>query len=56
MSCLICGSNACTSSFHSLEEQDEWDEAHDPCLKKIERLQAEIDTLKEQLAERSHSD
>lgn len=26
MACEICGRNACTRSFHSLDEQDEFDD------------------------------
>ena len=26
MSCRICGRNSCTESFHSLEEQDQYEE------------------------------
>lgn len=39
MACQICGRNSCTRSFHSLEEQAQFDEIADPV---IERVKGEL--------------
>lgn len=36
MSCRICGRNSCTESFHSLEEQDKYEEVDDKLVLKPE--------------------
>ena len=40
MSCVICGRNSCTRSFHSLEEQEEFDKTY-----KVEETENRIKDL-----------
>jgi hypothetical protein len=42
MSCRICGRNSCTESFHSLEEQEKYEEQNGKLVKK-EEVKEEVD-------------
>jgi len=45
MACEICNRNNCSRSFHSIAEQEEYEEVHEHCIAKIERLEAKIEEL-----------
>lgn len=38
MSCEICGRSACTKSFHSLEEQENFDKVADQIKERAKRI------------------
>lgn len=50
MSCEICGKGSCTRTFHSLAEQDEFDERQE-MSDDVEGLQCEIQALNERIKE-----
>ena len=46
MSCEICGRGSCSKSFHSLDEQQEFDSAVDPVKERIEaQITAQVNRL-----------
>lgn len=45
MACEICGRNACTESFHSLSEQQEYEEIFGDKDSEIEELKRKINWL-----------
>jgi len=48
MSCEICGRNNCTRSFHSFEEQNEFDKNSDRVKERMrEHLKYRIDRIKD---------
>lgn len=48
MACEICGRNSCTKSFHSFEEQGEFDNVADQIKDRMrEVLKARMDRLKD---------
>lgn len=48
MACEICGRNSCTKSFHSLEEQGDFDNVADQIKDRMrEVLKARMDRLKD---------
>jgi hypothetical protein len=57
MSCRICGRSSCTESFHSLRDQEAWEERQgmsedvDDLRREIQDLKAEIEDLKAEIAE-----
>lgn len=58
MSCEICGRGACTRSFHSFEDQEEYDKRQemsddvDTLRREIQSLQKEIQELKAEIAKK----
>jgi hypothetical protein len=48
MACEICGRNSCTRSFHSLEDQGQFDDVADNVKERMkEVLKRQIDRLKD---------
>jgi len=46
MSCEICGRSSCTRSFHSLEEQQNFDDIQDPIKDKlIDKIKYRVDRI-----------
>lgn len=54
MSCEICGKNNCTKSFHSIEEQDNYDNAVDGIKDRI--LDRVISKVNEIIGRRDEDD
>ena len=46
MGCRICGRNSCTSSFHSIEEQELHGKSEDELRDEVSTLRAENESLK----------
>jgi len=45
MSCEICGRNNCTRSFHSFEEQDQYDEIKERAINRLKKLINRLNTI-----------
>ncbi len=49
MACKICNRNNCSPCFHSIEDQEAYQEIHGDCEEKIDRLEAKIIELEAEI-------